>query len=58
MDAAIAEYWMIDPERRTVTIARPGQPGETVRDRLVWHPAGADTSLTIQLAELFARRGS
>ena len=58
MDAAIAEYWMIDLERRTVTIARPGQSDESVHDMLVWHPAGADASLTIQLAVLFARRGS
>jgi Uma2 family endonuclease len=56
-DARIAEYWMLDPERRTVTIARPGRADETARDRLVWHPTSAGAPLTIQLGDVFARRG-
>ncbi|HEY2165242.1 MAG TPA: Uma2 family endonuclease, partial [Gemmatimonadaceae bacterium] len=50
--AGIAEYWMIDPESRTITVVRPEQSDETVRDTLAWHPAGANAPLVIQLAEV------
>jgi Uma2 family endonuclease len=54
-DAGIAEYWMIDPERRTITVVRPGQADETVRDILAWRPIAAVAPLTIQLGDVFAR---
>jgi Uma2 family endonuclease len=57
-DARIAEYWMIDPERCTITVVRPGRADETVRDTLVWHPTGAVAPLTIQLGDVLTRRAS
>src|SRR5262245_20261613 len=38
IDAGIAEYWMLDPERRTVTVVRPGESDRTFGDVLVWRP--------------------
>ena len=53
MDAGVAEYWMIDPERRTIAVVRVGESDQTVRDALVWHPPRTANSLEIQLTALF-----
>jgi Uma2 family endonuclease len=49
----IAEYWMIDPERRTITVARRGTEDLIVRDAFAWHPVGASEPLTIECEQLF-----
>lgn len=54
MEARIPEYWMIDPDQRTVTIVRLGGDRATVTDTLTWHPASAAEPLEIDLAVLFA----
>lgn len=54
MDAGIDEYWMIDPERRAVTIVQPVGADRTVMDALTWSPAGSSSPLEIRIADLFA----
>ena len=49
----IAEYWMIDPERRTITVVRTGDDARIVVDALEWHPAGASEPLSIEWQDLF-----
>ena len=49
----IAEYWMIDPERLTITVASPGHDDRIVGDALVWHPPGASEPLAIRRQDLF-----
>ena len=46
-DGRIAEYWMVDPERREITVARPDEPDRTATDTLGWHPSGTPEPLTI-----------
>jgi len=53
MDAGVPEYWMVDPERRVVTVVRAGQPDAVTGSALVWSPAGTDASLAIDVATLF-----
>ena len=53
MDAGVAEYWIIDPERRTISRVRPNEADDVVRDQLIWTPSSADAPLTVQLSELF-----
>ena len=53
-DADIDEYWMVDPDRRIVTIVRPDQADQMVSDLLTWSPAGTSAPLEIALDELFA----
>ncbi len=53
LDAGIAEYWMIDPERNAVTIVRPGQPDRTVNDLLVWTPTAEAPPFELSLKDLF-----
>ena len=48
-------YWVLDPERRTAEIWTPEAQEPTIEvDRLVWHPEGAVSALTIDLERLFA----
>lgn len=54
LDVGIDEYWMVDPERRSVTVVRPGRADLTVTDLVEWNPAGAHQSLALRLADLFA----
>ena len=51
----VAEYWIVDAERRHVERWRPHDERPEVLDRqLVWHPAGAADPLPIDLEALFA----
>jgi Uma2 family endonuclease len=54
MDARIAEYWMVDPDRRAVTVVQPERADRTVRDVLSWRPPGSSSPLDIRIADLFA----
>ena len=49
----VAEYWMIDPERRTITVARMGEEDRIVADAFDWHPGGASELLRIECHEVF-----
>lgn len=58
MDAGIAEYWMVDPERQLVTVVRAGHEDLVVRDEMTWHPAGASAPLTFAVSRAFEDRRS
>ena len=55
LSLGIPEYWMIDPDDRTIRVARPGDADVTVSDRLMWKPRAASQPLVIDLPDLFAR---
>lgn len=47
-------YWVIDADTRAAEVWTPQHHlPRTVRDRLVWHPAGAQKPFSIALDELF-----
>lgn len=52
LDAGVAEYWLVDTENRTITIITP-RPRRTEDETVVWHPAGTDTPLQVELASIF-----
>jgi Uma2 family endonuclease len=52
-DAGVAEYWMIDPEEQTLTVARAGEADVVVRDRLTWSPPGSSAPFEFEVGTLF-----
>jgi Uma2 family endonuclease len=53
LDSGLPEYWILDGERRTITVVRAGHADEVVNDRLRWHPAQATAPLEIDVEALF-----
>lgn len=49
----VADYWIVDEDRRTITVVRPDEPHVVVSDRFEWSPAGARVSLPIDLVDVF-----
>jgi Uma2 family endonuclease len=52
-DARIAEYWMVDPEGRAVTVVEPESADRIVRDVLTWSPPESLSPLEIRVPDLF-----
>jgi Uma2 family endonuclease len=53
LDAGVAEYWIVDPERREVRVVRAGRDDEVVTDAVRWHPREAAAELSIPLDAIF-----
>jgi Uma2 family endonuclease len=49
----IAEYWIVDPDREMVRVARPGNDDQEAPQDLVWRPAGAVDDLVIPVRSVF-----
>ena len=52
LDAGVAEYWMIDPDARTLTAVRAGTPDVVTRDEYLWQPADAADPLSIRVTDV------
>ena len=53
-EAGVPLYWLVDGETLTVDVwTRDAEFPVIERERLVWHPTGATSAFTIELAELF-----
>ena len=53
-EVRVPEYWIIDPEARSVRVTRAGQDDSTTAASLSWHPVGATHALAFEVAALFA----
>jgi Uma2 family endonuclease len=54
-DQDVPLYWIVDPQRREAEVWTPEMTFPRFeRERLVWHPEGADEPLVIVLEDLFA----
>ena len=54
IDAQIPEYWIVDRDRRTIRVVRPGRDDADIETTLLWHAADASEPLSIDVAGLFA----
>jgi Uma2 family endonuclease len=53
MGAGVEEYWIVDPEHRSVTVVRSAAPEHTEREWLTWAPPAASSSLLLKLNDIF-----
>jgi len=53
LDARIPDYWIVDPESKTITVVRPGEADQNVADFLQWHPAGAAEPFALRVGDVF-----
>ena len=51
LDAGVGEYWVVDGERREITVIRRGQDDVVARESLVWRAAPAEP-LILELGAL------
>jgi Uma2 family endonuclease len=52
-EVRIPEYWILDGDRRVITLVRPDMPARALTDRLTWNPPGTNASLEILLVDVF-----
>jgi Uma2 family endonuclease len=53
LDAGVAEYWIIDPERREIHVLRLGASAQVVNDVLTWTPPASPELLRVDVPALF-----
>ena len=54
LDAGVAEYWVVDPEQRSIRSIRADREDLVAERELVWHPAGAIEPLRVVVSDVFA----
>ena len=52
-EVRIPEYWILDGDRRVITVVRPDLPARSLHDRLTWNPPETSASLEISLVDVF-----
>ena len=55
LDARVPEYWIVDPEQRSITVVRPGDRDHSECEQIVWAPPGTAAQLTLQLSDIFGQ---
>jgi Uma2 family endonuclease len=50
----VREVWMVDPDKRSISISRMGAVELIIRDELSWHPPGQSEPFRLDLARLFS----
>ena len=53
-EAGVPEYWIVDPERRSIIVVRRGDNDRVENERVEWRPAGGEAMLTVALEDVFS----
>jgi Uma2 family endonuclease len=54
LEVGVADYWIVDPDQRTITSVRHDRGDVVAGDTLTWRPAGASAPLVVDVARVFA----
>jgi len=52
-EAGVPEYWIVDEDRRSITVVHRGAFPVTTTDRLTWAPREVEATLEIDLVDVF-----
>jgi Uma2 family endonuclease len=53
LEVGVAEYWIVDPERREIRVVRCGEPDVVATGELTWSPTDARSPFVLRVSELF-----
>lgn len=53
MGAAVGEYWIVDPESRSITVVRRGERDRVETERVDWQPRNSQTALAVSIDDVF-----
>ena len=53
LDVGVGEYWMVDRERRVITVVRRGAADLTSADRIEWAPVAGAEPLIVEMDRVF-----
>lgn len=53
LDVGVGEYWIVDRERRAITVVRRGTADVTSPDRISWSPVAGTPPLVVELDRVF-----
>lgn len=53
VEIGVGEYWVVEPEERSVRVIKRVVEDTIARDTLHWHPSAAESPLEIDLGSLF-----
>lgn len=56
LDAGVAEYWIVDPDRREIRIVRPARADVVETTELRWEPQGVTAPLIAEFDLVFGPR--
>jgi Uma2 family endonuclease len=56
LDAGVPEYWIVDSERRSITVVRPGSDDRVEHVRVEWRPPGTEAVLTLSMDDVLGDR--
>ena len=55
LEVGVRDYWIVDPDARTIASVREGRRDMVTKDSVTWEPAGVATPLVVRLAQIFGQ---